>query len=150
MTHASTRSDASGAFELRFGESGTVGSCRHYSLRGEGAGHYVESVQGLPERLCAGTVGGVVLRARLLIPPTSTLTFVSRPSNTQEECLARPPGTVCMGFKDDYIWLVEYPSPVRGHRSGGMYQGSEVAVYVFDGLELHHVLWTDLVAAVRF
>jgi hypothetical protein len=55
-----------------------------------------------------------------------------------------------MGFGDDYVWLITPPSPIRGHRSGGFYQGHEVSVYMFDGLELHHVLRTDLVAEVRW
>lgn len=150
-THASTTTSVDGTFELRMDASGPASACTFYQIRGEGVGHWIESVQGFDNKQCVpGTIQGVIVTARLLVQPESTLTFVSRPSNTQEECVARPAGTVCMGFVDDYVWLVEYPSPVRGNRSGGLHQGHEVSVYMFDGLELHHVLWTDLVAEVRW
>lgn len=152
VTHATATTDATGVFELRFEipSPGPVSPCGSYYFDGSGAGYYVDWVEGFRDRECDGLVAGVVAHVRLLVPPASTLTFVSRPSNTQQECLARPPGTVCMGFDDGYVWLVEYPSPIRGHRSGGVYQGNEVQVYMFDGLELHHVLRTDLVAEVRW
>ncbi len=68
------------------------------------------------------------------------------------DCLSRPSGTTCLGFPDDYIWLIQ-----GGLLEWQEYYGPEGYVIVgrgYDGfidfpMEFHHVLNSNLVKRVQ-
>jgi hypothetical protein len=139
-TVARTTSDASGRFELHADRCAAI-------LDAQVEAYHVDWVEGWEGLCMSDRVDGVIIHMQLDDEPESTLDFVAQPSATSQQCLNRPPGTVCAGYSDGYAWLVT-TSTIRGSRSGGRYQGQPVEVAIGDQSEFHHVLGTELVAEV--
>ena len=71
--------------------------------------------------------------------------YIEQPSFTGD-CLARPPGSVCLAYSDDFVWLI-YDS-IQARHTAGAFQGNEVAVARGGSAEYYHVLNTNLVKAM--
>jgi hypothetical protein len=78
--------------------------------------------------------------------PTEAPAFVDQPSYAGD-CTTRPPGTVCVRFSDDYVWLID--DSVAGRADGGTYEGQPVEVVLGFNADYHHVLGTTLVRLVQ-
>jgi serine/threonine protein kinase len=76
--------------------------------------------------------------------PSRTPSFVDQ-STYAGDCKQRPTGTVCIGFSDNYTWLVA--DSIAGWSQGSAYQGHSVQIAQGFGCDYYHVLGTDLVMA---
>lgn len=89
-----------------------------------------------------GTRGSTVRTFTLGLTVAGTCSgFTERPSNSVEECRNRPPNTICWGFFDRYIWLVEDGFGAPGYMSVAC-DRKPVQVARGGRADYHHVLGT--------
>jgi hypothetical protein len=145
-TVATTMADAAGRFEIE------IDPCAASLLTAEKAGYYRAGTEGWywEEAVALGcsspfSVEGVVIHMQLVEEPEATIAFTSQPSATPQDCDAPPPGSVCVAYSDNYIWIVI----ASGDRAGGAVESTKVnVVRIGDQFEYHRVVGTDLVAQV--
>lgn len=92
----------------------------------------------------ATTALGVAPVPTATLPPRAPM-FVQQPSYTAN-CAERPANTICVGFTDGYVWLVE--DTLLAWTTGDAYQGQAVAIAEGAKGFYHHVLNTNLVKFV--
>ena len=96
---------------------------------------------GIGRATVAATCEGVRGAATVSVGPLGFV-FVEQPSYSGD-CMNRPPGGVCLGFSDRYVWLVY--DAVAGWGEHGSWDGQRIVSAIGFRAEYYHVLGTNLV-----
>jgi hypothetical protein len=74
--------------------------------------------------------------------------FFEQPSYTGD-CMARPAGSICLGFDDGYIWFLSpFNDGVQAWGEAGFWRDKKIQVVFGQNADYHHILGTNLVKKV--